>query len=161
MSQYLSTLGYIEFFLCDGQGADGQAILYADSSYSSRTTKKGLGKNKQIMAGMKQNILTVCTTRYRDFPHGVCYSVVSTDLKFDVQSMLISLNLDLPREDWERMRKENQWSEVDLRDNRYNQIIHMVSAANGAEDFYTCHGHKTRHEDLGVAMHLDEITAQV
>jgi len=26
---------------------------------------------------------------------------------------------------------------VDLRDNRYNQIIHMVSAACGAEDFYT------------------------
>ena len=31
----------------------------------------------------------------------------------------------------------NGWNSVELRDNRYNQIIHMVSAANGAEDFYS------------------------
>ena len=75
--------------------------------------------------------------------------------------MCYELVSDLPAEDWERMRKDNEWNEVDLRDNRYNQIIHMVSAASGAEDFYTCHGHKTRSEDLGLARHLDSITAQV
>lgn len=32
---------------------------------------------------------------------------------------------------------KNGWNYVDLRDNRYNQIVHMVSAANGAEEFYT------------------------
>lgn len=31
----------------------------------------------------------------------------------------------------------NGWNSVELRDNRYNQIVHMVSAANGAEDFYS------------------------
>lgn len=31
----------------------------------------------------------------------------------------------------------NHWNTVELRDNRYNQIVHMVSAANGAEDFYS------------------------
>lgn len=31
----------------------------------------------------------------------------------------------------------NKWNPVELRDNRYNQIVHMVSAANGAEDFYS------------------------
>lgn len=31
----------------------------------------------------------------------------------------------------------NNWNPVELRDNRYNQIVHMVSAANGAEDFYS------------------------
>lgn len=66
----------------------------------------------------------------------------------------------LPPEDWERMRKENNWNEVDLRDNRYNQVIHMVSAAVGAEEFYTCSGHKTRTEDLSLARELDNITAQ-
>lgn len=30
----------------------------------------------------------------------------------------------------------NNWNAVELRDNRYNQIVHMVSAANGAEEFY-------------------------
>lgn len=38
---------------------------------------------------------------------------------------------------WERMKKDNLWNEIELRDNRYNQIVHMVSAANGAEDFYS------------------------
>lgn len=33
--------------------------------------------------------------------------------------------------------KDNNWNNVELRDNRYNQIVHMVSAANGAEDFYS------------------------
>lgn len=31
----------------------------------------------------------------------------------------------------------NNWNAIDLRDNRYNQIVHMVSAANGAEEFYS------------------------
>ncbi|XP_052802072.1 TRPL translocation defect protein 14-like [Mya arenaria] len=66
----------------------------------------------------------------------------------------------LPTEDWERMRADNNWSEVHIRDNRYNQVIHMVSSACGAEAFYTCAGHKTRHEDIDVARNLDKITAQ-
>ncbi|KAJ8312898.1 hypothetical protein KUTeg_010271 [Tegillarca granosa] len=66
----------------------------------------------------------------------------------------------LPKDQWVKMKTENQWNEVDLRDNRYNQIIHMVSAANGAEPFYTIEGHDTRHEDLSTARNLDEITAQ-
>lgn len=35
------------------------------------------------------------------------------------------------------MMTSNGWNNVELRDNRYNQIVHMVTAANGAEDFYT------------------------
>jgi len=31
----------------------------------------------------------------------------------------------------------NKWNPIELRDNRYDQIIHMVSAANGAEEFYS------------------------
>lgn len=31
----------------------------------------------------------------------------------------------------------NKWNPVEMRDNRYNQILHLVSAANGAEDFYS------------------------
>lgn len=33
---------------------------------------------------------------------------------------------------------ENKWHTIEMRDNRYNQIVHMVSAANGAEEFYSC-----------------------
>lgn len=35
------------------------------------------------------------------------------------------------------MTSANGWNSVELRDNRYNQIVHMVSAANGAEEFYS------------------------
>jgi hypothetical protein len=38
---------------------------------------------------------------------------------------------------WERMKTGNGWNEIEMRDNRYNQIVHMVSAANGAEQFYS------------------------
>jgi predicted ATPase len=61
---------------------------------------------------------------------------------------------------WERMKTENNWNEVELRDSRYNQVIHMVSAAIGAEDFYHIDNHVTRYEDLGLARRLDDITAQ-
>ena len=69
--------------------------------------------------------------------------------------------LDLPKEDWDKMKTENKWNEIILRDDRYNQIIHMVSAANGAEEFYTVDGHKTRHEGMEMARTLDKITAEV
>jgi hypothetical protein len=43
----------------------------------------------------------------------------------------------IDKEKWETLMRNNGWNAVELRDNRYNQIIHMVSAAKGAEDFYT------------------------
>uniref|UniRef100_K1QHJ3 NadR/Ttd14 AAA domain-containing protein n=1 Tax=Magallana gigas TaxID=29159 RepID=K1QHJ3_MAGGI len=72
---------------------------------------------------------------------------------------LMDASAYLDPNDWERMKAENGWHSVQLRDNRYNQIIHMVSAANGAEPFYTLDGHNTRHEGLETARKLDEITA--
>ena len=61
----------------------------------------------------------------------------------------------LPREDWEEILDKNSLNEVDIRDNRftsgffnitlnqprlynrYDQVVHLVSAAIGAEDHYT------------------------
>jgi len=64
-------------------------------------------------------------------------------------------------DDWMQMCQMNQWNNVELRDGRYNQVIHMVSAAKGAEDFYDCQNHVTRHEGIELARHLDDLTAQV
>lgn len=61
----------------------------------------------------------------------------------------------ISREKWERMMQSNGWNPVELRDNRYNQIIHMVTAANGAEDFYTTEDHACRSEGVGLARELD------
>ncbi|XP_026819285.1 TRPL translocation defect protein 14-like [Rhopalosiphum maidis] len=56
---------------------------------------------------------------------------------------------------WDRIMKKNGLNVVELRDNRYDQIIHMVSAACGAEEFYTTEDHTTRSEDVALAKSLD------
>lgn len=62
--------------------------------------------------------------------------------------------------EWDQLSKEMNWNEVDLRDRRYNQVIHIMTAAKGAEAFYTCEGHGTRSEGIGLARHLDDLVAQ-
>ena len=68
---------------------------------------------------------------------------------------------DLKPDQWERMKKHNKWNDVEMRDNRYNQVIHMVSAAKGAEDFYRTDTHVTRYENIELARTLDDFAAQV
>lgn len=51
--------------------------------------------------------------------------------------LLNCLFSDISKEKWDAMMAANHWNTVELRDNRYNQIVHMVSAANGAEEFYS------------------------
>nr|XP_018916959.1 PREDICTED: TRPL translocation defect protein 14 isoform X2 [Bemisia tabaci] len=63
------------------------------------------------------------------------------------------------KEQWEQMLLSNSWNPVELRDNRYNQIIHMVSAANGAEDFYSTEDHACRSEGVDIARQLDHSAA--
>uniref|UniRef100_A0A1B6CCI7 NadR/Ttd14 AAA domain-containing protein n=2 Tax=Clastoptera arizonana TaxID=38151 RepID=A0A1B6CCI7_9HEMI len=61
----------------------------------------------------------------------------------------------ISREKWEHLMASNGWNSVELRDNRYNQILHLVSAANGAEDFYTTEDHSCRSEGVELARELD------
>nr|CAH7741324.1 unnamed protein product [Callosobruchus chinensis] len=59
------------------------------------------------------------------------------------------------KERWETIMRENCWNSVELRDNRYNQIIHMVTAAKGAEEFYSIEDHNCRSENVELARELD------
>ncbi|KAK3931021.1 TRPL translocation defect protein 14 [Frankliniella fusca] len=61
----------------------------------------------------------------------------------------------ISKEKWEYMLASNNLNNVDLRDNRYNHIIHLVSAANGAEDFYSTEDHVCRSEGVEMARELD------
>ncbi|XP_060530046.1 TRPL translocation defect protein 14 [Cylas formicarius] len=61
----------------------------------------------------------------------------------------------IPKEQWDSIMQGNCWNDVELRDNRYNQIIHMVSAANGAEEYYSIEDHSCRSEDVELARDLD------
>jgi len=62
----------------------------------------------------------------------------------------------LSEPEWDALKLKNQnWNEVDLRDNRYDQIIHLITAANGAEQFYSLHNNITRTESVAVACEID------
>jgi len=63
----------------------------------------------------------------------------------------------LSAEEWDALKHKNpEWNEVDLRDNRYDQIIHMVTAANGAEQFYSLDNNCARSESIELAREIDE-----
>lgn len=64
------------------------------------------------------------------------------------------------KEIWDRIMKAHGWNTVDLRDNRYNQIIHLVSAARGAEAFYTTEDNSCRTEGIELARERDILAAQ-
>ena len=49
---------------------------------------------------------------------------------------------------------------MEIRDNRYNQVIHMVSAAKGAEEFYSLEHHSTRCEGIELARERDTRAAE-
>jgi hypothetical protein len=53
------------------------------------------------------------------------------------------------------MLSELQLDEVALRDHRYDCIVHLVTAAKGAEQFYTLENNSTRTEGLDLARQLD------
>lgn len=56
------------------------------------------------------------------------------------------------------LKKKNSFK-VDLRDRRYDQIIHMVTAAKGAEKFYALDNNTTRTEGIEMARMLDKKTS--
>jgi len=61
---------------------------------------------------------------------------------------------------WEELLKNNNWNNVSLRDARYDQVIHLVSAAEGAEEFYTTANNIARKEPIELAIELDRKTQQ-
>ena len=61
----------------------------------------------------------------------------------------------MPEDEWEQLVKEVGSSTLTLRDERYDIVLHMVTAANGAEAFYTTEGHASRWESAEVAREID------
>jgi len=64
------------------------------------------------------------------------------------------------KEQWEEILARNQCDEVDIRDNRYHQVVHMVTSAKGAEQYYSIDNHATRLEGLEEARDRDTNAAE-
>lgn len=49
---------------------------------------------------------------------------------------------------WQAILDETGWSTIQLRDKRYEAVVHLVSAADGAESFYNHATNEARYENI-------------
>jgi AAA domain len=61
-------------------------------------------------------------------------------------------------EEFEKVMEQRNTNIVQLRDNRYDAVFHMVTAADGAEEYYTLENNKVRHESKEDARIVDQKT---
>eukprot|EP00736_Rhodelphis_marinus_P004672 Rmarinus@m.28424 len=61
----------------------------------------------------------------------------------------------MEKSQWQALLDENDWTTVNLRDKRYDAVIHLVTAANGAVKFYHNENNATRYEDVEDAIATD------
>lgn len=57
---------------------------------------------------------------------------------------------------WQALLDEMGLNEVEVRDSRYDAVLHLCTAAKGAEMFYTCDNNSSRTENLEQAIVLDD-----
>ncbi|KAK4537529.1 hypothetical protein CDCA_CDCA13G3554 [Cyanidium caldarium] len=63
-------------------------------------------------------------------------------------------------DEWDAMLAQNRWHVLEMRDQRYDAVLHLVTAADGAEDCYTCEGHPARSETPRAAREADGRTRE-
>jgi AAA domain len=61
-------------------------------------------------------------------------------------------------EEFQKVMDERHTDVVQLRDHRYDACFHMVTAADGAEPYYTLENNKVRHESKEEARKADRLT---
>lgn len=57
---------------------------------------------------------------------------------------------------WLELLNKMNLQEESMCEDRYHHVVHMVSAANGAEDFYSVDDHAARFEGLEMARERDK-----
>lgn len=66
----------------------------------------------------------------------------------------------MSEQQWELMLEELRYTPVALRDQRYDAIVHLVTAADGADRFYTLANNSTRTESAEQAIAMDRRTLE-
>lgn len=59
---------------------------------------------------------------------------------------------------WNAILDSQGWNMLNLRDKRYDAVVHLVTAADGAEDFYSLQNNEARYEDINTARVIDKRT---
>lgn len=68
---------------------------------------------------------------------------------------VMDISAYMSQEMWEALLDEEGLNEVDVRDRRYDAVLHLCTAAKGAEQFYTCENNSSRTENIAQAVVLD------
>jgi len=72
----------------------------------------------------------------------------------------IDASVPLTNELWDALLDETGWTEIQLRDKRYDMAIHMVTAADGAEEYFQRADENSRTGDIEDALRIDRRTRQ-
>lgn len=64
----------------------------------------------------------------------------------------------ISKESWTEILEELNLDQFSLREDRYDQVVHMTTAADGAEEYYTLANNSTRKEGLKEAVEMDRLT---
>jgi CYTH domain-containing protein len=109
------------------------------------------------LVGVQDNILRVLLALEDSF-HAVALSRSSEArpaiILCDRGTMDVSAYL--PADAWAALLDEHDWTVVGLRDRRYEAVLHLVTAADGAEAFYTTENNAVRSETPAQARLLDQ-----
>ncbi len=102
------------------------------------------------------------TTQGSTMGRGVTPIIINDKLSrinfYPTPSLLPSVCSD---EEWSRILAEIGYDSISIRDARYNQVVHMMTAANGAESFYQLENNPSRSEGLELAREMDTKAALV
>jgi len=106
------------------------------------------------LVGVEEGILRVMMAMEDVFYAIACSTSQPAIILCDRGTMDVSAYL--PRDAWTALLDENNWTVVGLRDKRYEAVIQLVTAADGAESFYTTENNAVRTETLAEARVLDQ-----
>jgi hypothetical protein len=67
----------------------------------------------------------------------------------------------IAEEEWQEVMARQGKNQVELREGRYDAVIHLVTAANGAEEFYSLSNNEARTESIQAAIDIDKQTQRV
>lgn len=86
----------------------------------------------------------------------VCINLKSKHVYILCDRGLMDGSAYLSREQWEVLLNEMGIYEQDIREERYDQVIHMITAADGADQYYNLKGNAARSEAVADAIDLDK-----
>lgn len=105
------------------------------------------------LVGVQEGVLRVMMALEDAFSAIACSAGRPAIILCDRGAMDVSAYL--PPDAWAALLDEHNWTAVGLRDKRYEAVIHLATAADGAESFYTTENNTVRSETPAQARALD------